>query len=115
MCNAFGSRTEPSRIGGGLRIAAREQDDVMSERDELVGQPRNDTLGAAIELRRNGLGQRGYLRDVHGTILFSNPTGPCTLQLKSLAARAHGATAFMKAGRSQNQNGRGDATSRRRA
>src|SRR5262249_42310249 len=31
------------QLGGGLRIAAREQDDVMSERNELVGQPRNDT------------------------------------------------------------------------
>jgi hypothetical protein len=48
-----------------LRIAAREQDNVMSERNQFVGQPRNNALGASIKLRRNGLSQRGYLRDPH--------------------------------------------------
>src|SRR5215813_3434009 len=28
-------------------------------------QPRNNALGASIKLRRNGLSQRGYLRDLH--------------------------------------------------
>src|SRR5262245_8539834 len=53
------------QVGRGLRIAAREQDNVMSERNQLVGQPRNNALGASIKLRRNGLSQRGYLRDLH--------------------------------------------------
>src|SRR5262245_62346964 len=79
------------QLGGGFRIAAREQDDVMSERDELVGQPRNNTLRAAIELRRNGLGQRGYLRDLHGTILFRNAAGLAGSQLQSLTPPADGA------------------------
>ena len=42
-------------VGRGLRIAAREQDNVMSERNQFVGQPRNNALGASIKLRRNGL------------------------------------------------------------
>jgi hypothetical protein len=37
----------------------------MSERNQFVGQPRNNALGASIKLRRNGLSQRGYLRDLH--------------------------------------------------
>src|SRR6516165_3994189 len=49
----------------GLRIAAREQNNVMSECNQFVGQPRNNALGASIKLRRNGLSQRGYLRDLH--------------------------------------------------
>src|SRR5262245_19964850 len=53
------------QVGRGLRIAAREQDNVMSERNQFVGQPRNNALGASIKLRRNGLSQRGYLRDLH--------------------------------------------------
>src|SRR5262245_8581274 len=53
------------QVGRGFRIAAREQDDIMSERNQFVGQPRNNALGASIKLRRNGLSQRGYLRDLH--------------------------------------------------
>src|SRR5215468_7979728 len=53
------------QVGRGLRIAAREQNNVMSERNQFVGQPRNNALGASIKLRRNGLSQRGYLRDLH--------------------------------------------------
>ena len=55
----------PTRLQFGrcLRIAACEQNDVMSKPDQFVGQPRNNTLGASVELRRNGLSQRGYLRD----------------------------------------------------
>src|SRR5215470_7801769 len=52
-------------VGRGSRIAAREQDNVMSERNQFVGQPRNNALGASIKLRRNGLSQRGYLCDLH--------------------------------------------------
>src|SRR5215471_11468325 len=53
------------QVGRGSRIAAREQDNVMSERNQFVGQPRNNALGASIKLRRNGLSQRGYLCDLH--------------------------------------------------
>src|SRR6266702_8282013 len=38
------------QVGRGLRIAAREQDNVMSKRNQFVGQPRNNTLGASVEL-----------------------------------------------------------------
>src|SRR5262245_66658754 len=53
------------QVGRCLRIAARKQDNVMPERNQFVGQPRNNALGASIKLRRNGLSQRGYLRDLH--------------------------------------------------
>src|SRR5262245_47887244 len=60
----------------------------MSERNQFFGQPRNNTLGASIELGRNGLGQRGYLRDLHLIILAGIPTGLCRLPLQRLAFRA---------------------------
>src|SRR5262249_18303201 len=80
------------QVGRGLRFAAREQDNVMSERNQFVGQPRNNTLGASIQLGRNGLGQRRYLRDLHPIILAGNPTGLCRLQ-GSLPAQAPNRTA----------------------
>src|SRR5262249_61232530 len=60
-----GLRPTCLEVGRSLRIAAREQDDVMSERDQFVRQPRNNTLGASIKLGRNRLRQRSYLRDLH--------------------------------------------------
>src|SRR5262245_3791582 len=60
----------------------------MSERDQFVGQPRNNTLCASIQLGRNGLGQRGYLRDLHPIILAGIPTGLCCLPLQTRAYRA---------------------------
>src|SRR5258708_31691508 len=57
----------------------------MSERDQFVGQPRNYTLSASIELGRNGLSQRGYLRDLHAQSYLSIRLGLRTLQLQSLA------------------------------
>jgi len=80
-----GFRPTCLEVGRRFRIAAREQDDVMSERDQFVGQPRNDALGASIKLGRNGLSQRSYLRDLHATILSGNPTGLCTLHCEGLA------------------------------
>src|SRR5499433_4291206 len=65
------------QVGRGLRIAAREQNNVMSECNQFVGQPRNNALGASIKLRRDGLSQRGYLRDLHPVILSGDPTGLC--------------------------------------
>ncbi|WP_428675637.1 hypothetical protein [Reyranella sp.] len=37
----------------------------MAEVYQFIRQPRNHSLGATIEFRRNGLGQRSYLRDTH--------------------------------------------------
>ena len=39
--------------------------DIVSEPNEFFGQPGNDALGATIQLRGNGFGQRRYLRDTH--------------------------------------------------
>src|SRR5262249_52349357 len=75
------------QVGRGSRIAACEQDNVM-ERNQFVGQPRNNALGASIKLRRNGLSQRGYLRDLHAIILSGNSTGLAELPLQSLASCA---------------------------
>src|SRR6516162_9358840 len=47
----------------------------MSERDQFVAQPRNNALRASIKLGRNGLSQRGYLRDLHAIILVGNSIG----------------------------------------
>src|SRR5439155_15653768 len=68
-------------------------DDVMSERDQFVGQPRNDALGVSIKLGRNGLSQRSYLRDLHATILSGNPTALYTLHCEGLACCAGQRTA----------------------
>src|SRR5262249_5043639 len=65
----------------------------MSERNQFVGQPRNNALGASIKLRRNGLSQRGYLCDLHAQSCLEIQTEPCTLQLQSLAWRGAGRTA----------------------
>src|SRR6266566_8832825 len=70
-----GLRPTCLKVGRSLRIAAREQDDLMSERDQFVGQPRNNALGASIKLRRNGLSQRGYLRDLHAQSCLEIPLG----------------------------------------
>ena len=39
-------------------IPACKQRDVMPERDEFLGQPRDDAFGSAIKLRRNSFSQR---------------------------------------------------------
>ena len=63
-------RVEPRRGAG---IAARKQRYLVTERDQLVGEPVDDALRAAIELRRNGLGQRSDLGDVHACELLCCP------------------------------------------
>src|SRR5215469_3522715 len=79
------------QVGRGLRIAACEQDNVMSERNQFVGQPRNNALGASIKLRRNGLSQRGYLRDLHAQscletrLGFAASTAKASLRAQSRA------------------------------
>src|SRR5262249_18519063 len=76
------------QVGRGLRIAAREQDNVMSERNQFVGQPRNNALGASIKLRRNGLSQRGYLRDLHAQSCLEIRLGFARCNWQSLASGA---------------------------
>ena len=46
-------------------VAAGEQRDLVSERNQLLGQPRHHAFGPAIELRRNRFRQRCDLRNVH--------------------------------------------------
>src|SRR5262249_27415125 len=71
-----------------LGIATREQDNLMSEPDQFVGQPRNNALRASIKLGRNGLGQRGYLCNLHPIILFAYSSWPCRLRRQARACRA---------------------------
>ena len=66
------ARVEPQRlrhagheIGRRDRIAAREQCNLMAERHQLLGQVRDDPLGAAIKPWRNAFDQRRDLRDFH--------------------------------------------------
>src|SRR5262249_30875102 len=79
------------QVGRCLRIAARKQDNVMPERNQFVGQPRNNALGASIKLRRNGLSQRGYLRDLHAQscleirLGFARCNGKASLRVPSRA------------------------------
>ena len=60
-----GPRPDGVELGSGHRIAAGEQRHVVPQRHQLLGQPRHDALGAAVELRRGRFGQRGDLCDAH--------------------------------------------------
>ena len=53
----------PTRLQFGqcLQIAACEQNDVMSKPDQFVGQPRNNTLSASVELRRRWPQSKGAI------------------------------------------------------
>src|SRR5215470_1701468 len=57
-------RLKPCR---GARVRAGVQCDIMSEGNEFLGQPINDPLSSAIQLRRDGFGQRRNLSDLHLT------------------------------------------------
>ncbi len=48
-----------------LRIAARVERDFVALADELLGQVRDDALGAAVEGRGHALGERRHLCDAH--------------------------------------------------
>ena len=54
------------QAGRRLRVAAGKKRDFVALPDEFLGQVRDDTLRPAIELRRDALEERGYLRDPHG-------------------------------------------------
>src|SRR5262245_53105237 len=58
--------TARNQPGGGLRIAAGEQRDLVPLPDKLLGQVRDNPLCPAIELWRNALEEWSDLRDAHG-------------------------------------------------
>src|SRR5215813_2213739 len=60
-------RSRPYRLKsrGRDRVATGVQCDVVSEGDQLFGEPMNHTLCTAIKLRRYGLRQRRNLGNVH--------------------------------------------------
>lgn len=62
-------RTRPCRfeLCRGARVAAGEQRHVMAEGHKLFREPGNDALGASVQFRWDGLGQRCNLRDSHET------------------------------------------------
>ena len=49
----------------GQRVAAREQGDLVSLADQLLGEIRDDALGAAVQARRHAFDQRRDLGDFH--------------------------------------------------
>jgi hypothetical protein len=62
---AQGARPDGNKTTSSGRISTREERDFVAEPNELLGQPRNDTLGTAIELRRNAFSKRRNLCDTH--------------------------------------------------
>src|SRR5262249_24222736 len=56
---------ERLKLSGCVRVAARKERDVLSERDQLLDQPVHDTLGSTIEFRWDRLGQRSDLGNAH--------------------------------------------------
>ena len=60
-------RAGPHRVKLSVRpgIAAREERDVVAELDQLVDQPGDHPLGAAVELRGDAFGQGSKLGDTH--------------------------------------------------
>src|SRR5215467_9743842 len=70
---AWPHRLKPRR---GHRVATRIQCDVVSECDQLLGEPMNDAFRAAIKLRWYGLRQRRNLGNVHFRNLHWSVTVP---------------------------------------
>jgi len=59
-------RRAGDEMGGGFRIGAREERDVVPQPDQLLGEVGHDAFRSAIELRRNALGERSDLGNLHG-------------------------------------------------
>ena len=59
------ARPDGFQLGLGDGVAGREQRHVMAEIDQRLGDLGHDALGAAVEFRRHGFGQRGDLRNPH--------------------------------------------------
>src|SRR5712691_10699718 len=60
---AQGARRGRHQLGPGPRIPAREEGDLMSSADELLGEIGDDALGASVERRGHALVQRRDLGD----------------------------------------------------
>jgi hypothetical protein len=52
-------------------VPTREQGDVVAQFDQLIHQPRDDALCAAVEFGRNAFGQRGYLSNPHDVLCLT--------------------------------------------
>src|SRR5215204_3032419 len=65
--------TRRDQGGARDRITRGEERDRMTERNELLGQPRYDLLGAAIELWGDALGERCDLGDAKGALPLLRP------------------------------------------
>src|SRR5262249_14543248 len=78
----------------GAGIAAGKQRDIVTQRDELLSQPRDHTFGTTIQLGRNSFGERGYLRNTHAISVRSAiaprrlPSMGSKLPCSSLQARS---------------------------
>lgn len=53
------------QLGGGERVAARKERDVMAEPDEFFGKAMNNPLRSAVKLWRNTFCERGDLGNSH--------------------------------------------------
>ena len=62
---ALGARRTGGEAGAGDRVAARKERHLVAEAHQLLGKIRDHALGAAVELWRNALGERGDLSDLH--------------------------------------------------
>ncbi len=71
---AQGPLHDRHELGAGLRVAAREQHDLVAAAHELLDQPVHHAFRPAVERRRNRLVQRGELGDPHR---------PCSLELEA--------------------------------
>jgi hypothetical protein len=66
---ANGSRPRLDQFGLGDRFAARKECHFVTELNQFIGKPSNDSLGTTIELRGNTLCQRRDLGDAQGSFL----------------------------------------------
>src|SRR6516165_3872238 len=59
------------KFRGGAGVTAGEKRDLVIKGHEFLSQPMDYPLGAAVKLRRDGLGQRCDLRNAHETVLLA--------------------------------------------
>jgi hypothetical protein len=81
---AYRPRPRSVELRLGARVAACEQRHLVTERNQFVGEPVDDALRAAIELRRNRLGERSDLGDVR---VVQAPVSPAPRRWRFLKAR----------------------------
>ena len=68
-----GAGPDRHQPAGRPRIGGREQGHLVAEPHELLGQVRDDALGAAVQLRRHALEERGNLRNSHKLVSCGTP------------------------------------------